>query len=166
MGILDDLLGRQFGGLAESAMRNPQVIAAVASLLSSRDTSVGGSGGLAGLIQAFQGRGMSDIMSSWISTGPNPPISERQITDVLGADVLSQFAGKAGVPQSQAGALLASLLPAVIDQLTPQGRVPESSELESALGGLLSSVRKQASGVARAKARATPREARSTRCRG
>ena len=142
MGILDDLLGKQLGGLAASAMKNPQVIAAIASLLSSRDTSVGGSGGLAGLVQAFQGKGMGDMMSSWISTGPNPPISERQITDVLGADVLSQFAGKAGVPQGEAGGLLASLLPAVIDQLTPQGRVPESNDLESALGGLLSGLMK------------------------
>jgi len=142
MGMLDDLLGKHLGGLAQAAMKNPQVIAAIASLLSSRDTSVGGSGGLAGLVQAFQGKGMGDMMSSWISTGPNPPISERQITDVLGADVLSQFAGKAGVPQGEAGGLLASLLPAVIDQLTPQGRVPESNDLESALGGLLSGLMK------------------------
>ena len=142
MGILDDLLGKQLGGLAASAMKNPQVIAAIASLLSSRDASVGGSGGLAGLVQAFQSKGMGDVMSSWISTGPNPPISERQITDVLGADILSQFAGKAGVPQGEAGGLLASLLPAVIDQLTPQGRVPESNDLESAIGGLLSGLMK------------------------
>jgi len=142
MGILDDLLGKQLGGLAASAMKNPQVIAAIASLLSSRDASVGGSGGLAGLVQAFQSKGMGDVMSSWISTGPNPPISERQITDVLGTDILSQFAGKAGVPQGEAGGLLASLLPAVIDQLTPQGRVPESNDLESALGGLLSGLMK------------------------
>jgi uncharacterized protein YidB (DUF937 family) len=142
MGILDDLLGKQLGGLAASAMKNPQVIAAIASLLSSRDASVGGSGGLAGLVQAFQSKGMGDVMSSWISTGPNPPISERQITDVLGTDILSQFAGKAGVPQGEAGGLLASLLPAVIDQLTPQGRVPESNDLESAIGGLLSGLMK------------------------
>jgi uncharacterized protein YidB (DUF937 family) len=38
--------------------------------------------------------------------------------------------------------LLASLLPSVIDQLTPQGRVPESNDLESALGGLLSGLMK------------------------
>ena len=142
MGILDDLLGKQLGGLAGSAMKNPQVVAAIASLLSSRDASVGGSGGLAGLIQAFQGKGMGDMMSSWISTGPNPPISERQIADVLGADTLAQFAGKAGVPQGQAGGLLAALLPAVIDQLTPQGQVPQANDLESTLGGLLSGLMK------------------------
>lgn len=142
MGILDDLLGKQLGGLAGSAMKNPQVIAAIVSLLSSKDASVGGTGGLAGLVQAFQGKGMGDMMSSWISTGPNPPATASQIQDVLGQTTLSQFAAKAGVPQGEAGGLLASLLPAVIDQLTPQGRVPESNDLESALGGLLSGLMK------------------------
>jgi uncharacterized protein YidB (DUF937 family) len=140
--MLDDLLGRQLGGLAESAMRNPQVISAIVSLLSTKDSSVGGTGGLAGLVQAFQGKGMGDMMSSWISTGPNPPATADQLAGVLGADTLSQFAAKAGIPQGEAGGLLAGLLPTVIDQLTPHGRVPESNELESALGGLLSGLMK------------------------
>jgi len=139
MGLLDSLLGGQLGGLAEMAMKNPQVISAVVSLLSSKDASVGGTAGLGGLVKAFEGKGMGDMMSSWISTGPNPPISSNQLTDVLGHDTLTQFAAKAGVPQGEAGGLLASLLPAVIDHLTPQGQVPESSALESTLGGLLSS---------------------------
>jgi uncharacterized protein YidB (DUF937 family) len=142
MGLLDNVLGPQLGGLAETAMKNPQVIAAIASLLSSKDASVGGTGGLAGLVQAFQGRGMGDLVSSWIATGPNPPVNASQITDVLGHDTMSQFAAKAGVPHGEAGGLLASLLPAVIDQLTPQGRVPEPNDLESALGGLLSGLMK------------------------
>jgi uncharacterized protein YidB (DUF937 family) len=41
---------------------------------------------------------MGDMMSSWISTGPNPAISASQLTDVLGSDTVGQFARKAGVP--------------------------------------------------------------------
>lgn len=137
---LDNILGSQLGGLADMAMKNPQAIAAVVSLLSSKDASVGGTGGIGGLIQAFQGKGMGDMISSWISTGPNPPISASQVTDVIGHDTLSQFAAKAGVPHQEAGGLLASLLPAVINQLTPHGNVPEGNAFESALGGLLSSL--------------------------
>lgn len=118
--------------------KNPQALSALASLLSTRDTSVGGSGGLAGLIGAFQKGGLGDVMNSWISTGPNPPITADQLGKVLGPDVLGQFAAKAGIPQAQAGGLLASLLPTIVDQLTPQGAVPETNALESALGGLLS----------------------------
>ena len=142
MGMLDDLLGKQLGGLAETAMKNPQIISALVSLLSSKDASVGGTGGLGGLVQAFQGKGMGDMISSWISTGPNPPATASQITDVLGQQTLSQFAAKAGVSQGEAGGLLASLLPAMIDRLTPQGQVPESNDLESSLGGLLSGLMK------------------------
>lgn len=132
MGMLD-----QLGGLVGSAMKNPQAIAAVVSLLSSKDSSVGGAGGLGGLVSAFQSKGMGDMIASWISTGPNPAISANQITDVLGEQTLNQFAAKAGVSSGEAGGLLASLLPTVIDQLTPQGQVPQADALESALGGLL-----------------------------
>jgi uncharacterized protein YidB (DUF937 family) len=137
MTLLDELK-KQAGGLVTLATQNPQALAAVASLLSSRDTSVGGSGGLGGLVSAFQRKGLGDLVGSWISTGPNPPVTANQVTDVLGSDVLKQFAAKAGVPHAQAGGLLASLLPAVVDQLTPQGSVPQGDSLESALGGLLS----------------------------
>jgi uncharacterized protein YidB (DUF937 family) len=154
MGFLDDLLKQATGGepqqqqqqqstgglgdLISMAARNPQIIAAVVSLLSSRDNSVGGTGGLGGLVKVFQQKGMGDVMSSWISTGPNPPVSGSQITDVLGQDTLNQFATKAGVPHSQAGNILAGLLPSVINHVTPQGTLPQTDNLESTLGGLLS----------------------------
>jgi uncharacterized protein YidB (DUF937 family) len=141
MGLLDNLM-QQAGHVASFAAKNPQAVAAVVSLLSSRDTSVGGSGGLGGLVDAFQKKGLGDMMASWISTGPNPPISATQVTDVLGSDVVKQFAAKAGVPHSEAGSLLASLLPTVVDHLTPDGKMPETNALESALGGLLSGLSK------------------------
>ena len=148
MGMLDSLLqgalgggqgqgGSALGGLMDIVAKNPQIITAVAGLLSTRDTSVGGSGGLGGLISAFQGKGLGDMMSSWISTGPNPPISAAQVTDVLGGDTIAQFAGKAGVTTADAGSLLAGLLPNVVDQLTPDGRVPDPDSLENTLSSLL-----------------------------
>ena len=137
MGLLDNLMN-QAGSVASFAAKNPQAVAAIVSLISSRDSSVGGSGGLGGIVEAFQKKGLGDMVASWISTGPNPPVSAAQVTDVLGSDVIGQFAAKAGVPHAEAGGLLASLLPTVIDHLTPNGTVPESKVLESSLGGLLS----------------------------
>jgi len=141
MGVLDNLL-RQAGGLAGVAAKNPQAVAAVVSLLSTRDASVGGTGGLGGLVTAFQQKGLGNMIASWISTGPNPPITAGQVSDVLGNDTVKQFAAKAGVPEGQAGGLLAILLPTVIDHLTPKGQAPETNTLESALGGLVSSLTK------------------------
>ena len=146
MGFLDVLMkqavGGQgdasgLGGLASMVSKNPQILSALAGLLSTRDTSVGGSGGLDGLVGAFQKKGLGDMMASWISTGPNPPVSGAQVRDVLGEETLGQFASKAGVSASQAGPLLAGLLPAAIDHLTPDGKVPNANTLESMLGSLL-----------------------------
>lgn len=141
MTLLDGLL-QQAGGLASLAAKNPQALAAVVSLLSSRDQSVGGSTGLAGVVDAFTKKGLGNMVASWISTGPNPPVSASQVSDVFGSNVVAQFAAKAGVPHAEAGGLLASLLPTVIDQLTPKGSVPETTALESTLGGLLASLAK------------------------
>jgi len=143
MGLLDGLLKQAMGGQSgESGLAgligNPQILGALAGLLSTRDSSVGGSGGLGGLVSAFQQKGLGDLISSWISTGPNPAISTAQVTDVLGSDTVSQFASKAGVPTAEAGSVLAGLLPAVIDKLTPDGKMPETNSLENTLSSLLS----------------------------
>ena len=146
MGMLDSLLkgalgGGQgssaLGGIMDMVAKNPQILSAVAGLLSTRDTSVGGSGGLGGLVSAFQGKGLGDMINSWISTGPNPPISASQVTEVLGGDTMGQFARKAGISLSDAGPLLAGLLPTVIDKLTPDGNLPDTNSLEDTLSSLL-----------------------------
>ena len=136
MGMLEDLM-KQAGGVAEIMQKNPQAVAADLALLSSQNTAVGGAGGLGGLIGQFQKAGLGDMMSSWISTGPNPPISAQQVSQVLGSDALAQFAKQAGLSHGDAGSTLASLLPAVIDHLTPNGQVPHAAGLESTLGSLL-----------------------------
>jgi uncharacterized protein YidB (DUF937 family) len=143
MGLLDGILKQAMGGQSSEGglaglVGNPQILGALTGLLSTRDSSIGGSGGLSGLISAFQQKGLGDMVSSWISTGPNPAISAAQVTDVLGADTISQFASKAGVPEGEAGSVLAGLLPSVIDQLTPEGKMPETSALENTLSSLLS----------------------------
>jgi uncharacterized protein YidB (DUF937 family) len=147
MGLLDGLIkqalgagqgGGALGGLMDLVTKNPQILSAVGGLLSTRDTTIGGSGGLGGLISVFQKKGLGDMMSSWISTGPNPPISATQVKDVLGAETMGQFASKAGVPTGEAGSILAGLLPVIIDKLTPDGKLPDTNSLEGTLSSLLS----------------------------
>jgi len=139
MGLLDDVLQRSSGGssLIALAAKNPQLIAAVASLLSNKTDSVGGPGGLGGMMDAFGKAGLGDVIGSWVGTGQNQTIDPGQLASVLGGDTMGQFAKKAGVDTSQAGSILASLLPQVIDGLTPHGRVPAAPDLDVALGALL-----------------------------
>jgi len=140
MGILDDILKQSggLGSLASMVASNPQILSAAASLLSSRDTSVGGSGGLGGLIDSFQSKGLGDVMASWVGGGPNQAISATQIADVLGRDTLGEFASKAGIGAGDAGSMLASLLPTLVNHITPQGQAPQGDALEDVLGSLLS----------------------------
>lgn len=142
MGLLDDVMKNVGGleGIAGMAAKNPQLVAAAATLLSSKDSSVGGSGGLGALMSAFDSKGLGSVMSSWVGSGSNESIGAEQIVSVLGNDTLSQFASKAGIGLAEAGPALASVLPSLVNQLTPQGQVPQSSSLESALGGLLSNL--------------------------
>jgi uncharacterized protein YidB (DUF937 family) len=139
MGLLDDVLKQGGGGsnLIALAAKNPQILAAVASLLSNKSDSVGGAGGLGAMMSAFGKGGLGDVMNSWIGTGQNRAIDPGQLASILGADTMGQFAHRAGVAQGDAGSILASLLPQVIDGLTPQGRVPPTPDLDVALGALL-----------------------------
>jgi uncharacterized protein YidB (DUF937 family) len=138
MGLEDLLEGGGLGSIAQIVAGNPQILAAAASLLNPKDPSVGGNAGLLDLVQAFQGKGLGGLIGSWVGGGPNQAVSANQITDVLGADTLTQFAQKAGVNVGDAGGVLASVLPVLVNHITPQGQVPEAGGLESTLGGLLS----------------------------
>jgi uncharacterized protein YidB (DUF937 family) len=143
MSLLDDVMKNIGGleGLASFAAKNPQIIAAAATLLSSKDSSVGGNGGLGGLISAFDQNGLGEVMASWLGSGQNHSIGADQITKVLGNDALSQFASKAGIGLGEAGPALAAVLPLLVDKLSPQGKMPETSSLEGALSSILAGAR-------------------------
>lgn len=140
MSILDELMKQRgtLGEVFDLVQKNPKILSAAMALLSSRDSSVGGSGGLSDLANAFHQGGFGDVMSSWISTGDNKPISPTDLASVLGQGTISQFAEKAGVSHGEASSVLASLLPMLVNQVTPQGQVPQSSSLDGMLGTLLS----------------------------
>ncbi|THJ24068.1 MAG: DUF937 domain-containing protein [Nitrospira sp. CG24E] len=118
MGLMDQL-GQAAGGMMGGQTGQNPLLQAVIGLLG-QNSSVGG---LAGLVQGFQKNGLGDIVNSWVGTGANLPITPDQIKQGLGSDFLSQLAGKAGVTPDAASAQLSSLLPGVVDKLTPSGKI-------------------------------------------
>jgi uncharacterized protein YidB (DUF937 family) len=80
-------------------------------------------GGLQGLVQQFQNKGLGDVVNSWISNGANQPISGDQVAQVVGQDRLAAIASKVGMQPDQISGLIAQHLPDVIDKLTPSGKV-------------------------------------------
>ena len=88
-------------------------------------------GGLGGLLQSFQNKGLGDVVNSWVGTGPNQPISPDQVHSALGADTISEIAAKLGMSPQMASSGLSQILPQLVDKLTPNGQVPQHSDILS-----------------------------------
>ena len=108
MGLFDGLLGGIVG--AEMASVVNGIIAK--------------HGGLGGIVQQFQNQGLGETVKSWVGTGANLPISPEQLHKVLGSDTMTQLAAKLGMTPDELSAKLSTVLPEVIDKLTPNGAIP------------------------------------------
>ncbi len=95
-------------------------------------------GGLNGLVEKFQQGGAGGVIQSWIGNGENQSISADQLHGVLGSDVVSGLAQKAGMQPEQVTGLLSQVLPHVVNAATPNGEVPADGKVntESVLGTL------------------------------
>jgi uncharacterized protein YidB (DUF937 family) len=129
MGFLEDMAGKELDSKLSSSS-NP-LAASVMQMIHSQP------GGLSGLVQQFHDKGLGSLVSSWVGTGQNLPISADQIQHVLGSEQVKELAAKAGISPETANSGLAQLLPMLVDKLTPNGQIPEtSSMLESGLSML------------------------------
>ena len=88
------------------------------------------------------------MVSSWVGTGQNIPISPDQIQHVLGSDQVKQLAAKAGMSPEAAGNVLSQLLPTLVDKLTPNGEMPQHSTLLETGMSILQSMGKSGTNAA------------------
>jgi uncharacterized protein YidB (DUF937 family) len=100
-------------------------------------TPVGGltggalSGGLTDLLRRFRRNGPnSSVADSWVSSGPNKPVSPAELERTLGAERVEWLVAQTGMSKEELLAGLATSLPDAIDKLTPEGRIPTEEELE------------------------------------
>ena len=119
MGLLDSVLGMVTGG--QQGGGNAALLNVVVAMLANNSQ---GGGGLADIVGKFQQAGMGDVVSSWIGSGQNAPISADQLHNVLGSDTIANIAGQLGLSHGDAAGQLAQMLPQVMDKLTPQGQAP------------------------------------------
>jgi uncharacterized protein YidB (DUF937 family) len=83
------------------------------------------SGGLGDLLKTFQQNGHGDKAQSWVGTGPNAEIQGSELEQAIGADVLADLAAKTGLSREDILERLGRDLPTAVDDLTPDGRLPE-----------------------------------------
>jgi uncharacterized protein YidB (DUF937 family) len=86
------------------------------------------SGGLGDLLKQFQQHGQGDKAASWVSTGPNKPVSPNEIEQALGPEKIEWLTEQTGMSREELLAGLSRELPEAVDKLTPEGRLPTEQE--------------------------------------
>jgi uncharacterized protein YidB (DUF937 family) len=140
MGILDGLAGAlnssgaaATGGAPAATAPSSAVVSEVLAMLQSH----GGAGnGLGALMQAFEAGGVGHLFQSWVGGGQNLPVSASQVQNVLGSSgILEQIAQRTGLQPADVAQHLSTLLPQIVDHLTPNGQV-HAGDASGALAGL------------------------------
>jgi uncharacterized protein YidB (DUF937 family) len=131
MGLFDSIAGQVVGALTGNSGQQGGLLEVVTGLINNPQT-----GGIQGLITAFQQGGLGHVIGSWISTGQNLPITADQLQAVLGNEQVQAIAQKMGLPAQEIATQLAQYLPQAIDQVTPTGEVPQGDAMQAALGML------------------------------
>jgi len=91
-----------------------------------------GNGGAQNILQQLSQGGLGDVVQSWLGKGENLPVSADQLQAILGNEQLNQIASRFGIDPHQ----IATLLPGLIDKLSPNGHLAEGG-LGDLIGGFL-----------------------------
>jgi uncharacterized protein YidB (DUF937 family) len=90
-------------------------------------------GGLNDLLKQLQEGGQQDTADSWVSKGPNKDIAPNDLGAALGADQINTMMQSSGLSRQELLEGLSQVLPGMVDQLTPDGRMPSADELRRLL---------------------------------
>ena len=102
-------------------------------LLGGGNTGSAINGGLRNLINDMQQNGHGAAAQSWVGNGPNQAISPTDLANALGADDIDAVAKQTGMPRDQLLSQLSQHLPELVNQMTPDGRLPTDQEANSRL---------------------------------
>lgn len=125
MGLLDEVMAVTGLGSSPQAQQHADALSAILNYVNSPQV-----GGISGLQKMFQEEGLGGIVSSWIGTGQNLPVSADQLQNVLHSGALQQAAQSAGIDPGQLVSMMTTFLPHIVDKLTPNGQVPSGNLME------------------------------------
>ncbi len=85
--------------------------------------------GLTGLIDRFKQAGLGNIVQSWVSNDQvSAPVSPDQVHAALGDQHVAGLAEKSGLPTSAVLSALSTMLPKLVNAMTPNGAVPSTPD--------------------------------------
>lgn len=131
MSLLDELARSMSGGSSLSDDQSSALVRGVLEALSGSDDDAG----IDGLGRRFERNGLGDVYSSWVGPGRNREIPPDDLSRALRGSRLDGLTK--GLAAAAGAAALAKLLPALIDKLTPGGRVPQRGQLDQMTADIL-----------------------------
>jgi len=131
MGLLEEITGAVLrSGNSASGDQTSALLRGVLESLGGGNPGDGNQdAGIDGLSRRFQQGGLADVFSSWVGTGSNQPIGADVLSQILKGHPIESAPQRAGLGGAAGAAILAQLLPVLIDKLTPNGQVPERPQL-------------------------------------
>jgi uncharacterized protein YidB (DUF937 family) len=91
------------------------------------DQLAGSSGGLRDLLDRFRNAGKGQAVDSWVSKGPNEPLNPASVEAAIDEETLQSLSTQTGFTREELLSRLARDLPDVVNEMTPDGRLPEKA---------------------------------------
>jgi uncharacterized protein YidB (DUF937 family) len=119
--MLGNVLGGSTGGARSGmgAATSGMILTAVMAMLQKQ-------GGIGAVLDKLRNSGLGQHADSWVGAGANLPVSGDQLHQALGSEAINDMAAKLGVPAQAASGMLSKVLPELVNQLTPQGTLPDN----------------------------------------
>ncbi|MDM1247345.1 DUF937 domain-containing protein [Acinetobacter sp. R933-2] len=146
---LGGVLGSVLGGLTGGQQQAPQtqqsgfnaqslLIAVVPLVLA----WIQKNGGLQGALDQLKGQGLTSQVDDWVSTGEgaNASLNQQQVQNLFDQNDVEQVAQQAQVPTQDVYSAISSVLPEIIDSLTPQAGQTDHNEANNDIQNVLNLV--------------------------
>lgn len=87
-------------------------------------------GGIQGALDKLKGQGLTSQVDDWVSTGPgeNASVDQQQVQGLFDEQDVEKVAEEAHVPKQDIYSAISTVLPQIIDSLTPQGEQTNKQE--------------------------------------
>jgi uncharacterized protein YidB (DUF937 family) len=104
------------------------LLAGLRGMLGGEASGASLSGGLGEVVDRFRESPVREAADSWVSTGPNQGLQPDQVEQAIGTDNLRELAKRTGLSREELLVRLAKRIPAAVNELTPDGRIPSADE--------------------------------------
>ena len=144
-GVLGSVLGGLTGGQQQAPAQQSSGFNAQSLLIAVVPLVLGWiqkNGGLQGALDQLKGQGLTSQVDDWVSTGPgaNANISTQSVQNLFDQQEVANVAAQAQVPTQDVYGAISSVLPDIIDSLTPQAGQTDQQEANNDIQNVLNLV--------------------------